>query len=123
MVFLDGLEKAQATAAMPLVTAALENAADIFDAERRAWSRARQQVITAHEALQERELLKMSSLAAALIRALTGRGIEATTAALAAESGVTVFRTAFAAWIADGEDRSFGEIQHQMLDKLRETVR
>jgi hypothetical protein len=75
-------------------------------------------VLLAHPAFQERELLKMSSLAAALTRALRDRGIDPVTAALAAETGVTVFRTAFSTWISDGEARPFAEIQDRMFATL-----
>jgi NifB/MoaA-like Fe-S oxidoreductase len=54
-----------------------------------------------------------------MTRALRRRGIDATAAALAAESGVTVFRVAFARWIAEGEARSLPEIQRAVLAELR----
>lgn len=46
--------------------------------------------------------------------ALLRRGVERTAAALTAESGVAVFRVAFARWIAHGED---------LLAELRSLVR
>jgi hypothetical protein len=107
---------------MTTVVAALDAAAASFPAERRSWARARTGIIAAHPALQERELLKLSSLAAAMTRALTERGVEPVPAALAAESGVSVFRTAFAAWTADGERRSFGEVQRAVLSELHTLV-
>lgn len=118
-LFLDGLDDADRHDPMSLVGSALASAAAMFSDDRRGWSRERRQIIAAHPALQERELLKMSALAVALTRALTDRGIDPTTAALAAESGVTVFRTAFAAWLADGEDRPFAQIQDGVLADLR----
>lgn len=116
-VFLAALPASGAP--MELVTAVLAGAASLFPDERRPWSRARQAVIVGNVALQERELLKMSLLAVALTRALTERGIDPVDAALAAEAGVAVFRTAFAAWIADGEERPFPEIQTEILNRLR----
>ena len=77
---------------MSIVAAALESATAFFPDERRTWSRARQAVIDADPSLQERELLKLSSLAAAMTRALQRRGIDLTAAALTAETGVAVFR-------------------------------
>jgi len=108
--------------AMTRVVSSLAGAVELFPEERRSWSRARQAVIAAHPALQERELLKLSSLAAAMTRALADRGIDPIAAALAAESGVTVFRTAFAAWVTDGEQRPFGAIQEAVLQELHSLV-
>ena len=107
---------------MAIVAAALDRRAAFFPDERRPWSRARQAVIDAEPSLQERELLKLSALAAAMTRALRQRGVEATAAALAAESGVAVFRLAFAAWIAEGEERSLAELQRAVLAELRTLV-
>ena len=120
--FLDGLDGAAGEDPMTLVAAALAGAARFFPEERRPWSRTRQQVIGSHLAFQERELLKMAGLAVVITAALTARGIDPVTAALAAESGVTVFRTAFVAWIADGETRTFAEIQAEVLGKLHNLV-
>jgi hypothetical protein len=51
--------------------------------------------------------------------ALRARGINATAATLAAESGVAAFRVAFTSWIADGERRSLAECQEEALVELR----
>jgi AcrR family transcriptional regulator len=118
-IFLSGLDGGGEGHPMALVATALDGVAAFFPDERRLWSRARQAVIDAEPSLQERELLKLSSLAAAMTRALRRRGIDATAAALAAESGVTVFRVAFARWIAEGEARSLPEIQRAVLAELR----
>ena len=120
--FLDGLRTAADGNGLHMVMAALDCAATQFPAERREWACARQGVVSAHPALQERELLKLSSLARAMTRALTERGIDPVSAALAAETGVTVFRTAFAAWIAEGGEGPLGDVQRQMLAQLRELV-
>ena len=117
--FLTGLGAAPDGAALPAVVAALDEAAALFPAERRDQARTRQDIVAGHPALQERELLKMSSLASAMTTALVDRGADPTSAALAAQTGVTVFRTAFTAWIADGEDRPFAEVQRAVLDELR----
>jgi hypothetical protein len=61
----------------------------------------------------------MSALADALTSALIERGIDPTTAALAAEATVSVFRRSFFAWIAEGESRHFGDIQRSVLSQLR----
>jgi hypothetical protein len=41
---------------------------------------------------------------------------------LAAQTGVAVFRTAFAAWLVEGETRSFAEIQDAVLGRLQSVV-
>ncbi|TDC37185.1 TetR family transcriptional regulator [Micromonospora sp. 15K316] len=109
--FLHGLEKAPDDDPVSLITAALAGVAEFFPDERQAWSRTRNAILQAHPGFQERELLKMSSLTATLTRALRERGIVPIAAALAAETVGTVFRTAFTAWIAEDETRSFTEIQ------------
>jgi AcrR family transcriptional regulator len=116
--FLDGAAEAPGDDAMSLARAALDRAAGFFPEDRRPWARARQTVIDANPALQERELLKLSALATALTRALAARGIDPVTAALAGESAVTVFRTAFTAWIAEEEPRPFAEVQAAVLTGL-----
>lgn len=104
---------------MAMIAGALDAAVVLFPEERRPWSRARRSVIAANLALRERELLKMSSLAIALTRALSARGVDAASAALAAETGVTVLRTSLALWVAEGERRTFQEIQNAVLARLQ----
>ena len=64
-------------------------------------ARRRAAVIAANPSLRERELLKLAALGAAVAAALRERGIGEPTAALAAETGVTVFKIGFETWIAD----------------------
>ncbi|MDT7581015.1 MAG: hypothetical protein QOK35_2279 [Pseudonocardiales bacterium] len=121
-LFLAGVRDAEDGPPMAIVAAALDDATAFFPEERRSWSRARQAVIDAEPSLQERELLKLSALAVAMTRALQQRGVDATAAALAAESGVAVFRVAFAGWLADGEERPLAELQRVVLAELRSVV-
>ncbi len=118
-VFLDGLESSSASQPMELITAALEHAAGFFADDRLRWSRARHAVVAANSPLQERELHKMSSLVDALAGALVSRGVDPIAAALAAEAGVSVFRRSFATWIAEGDSRSFADIQRGVLDQFQ----
>jgi AcrR family transcriptional regulator len=120
--FVAGLDAEAGTDPMALVAAALDGAAGFFPDERRTFARARQVVIAADEGLQERERHKLATLAVTLTDALRARGVDATAAALAAASGVTVFRVAFATWIAEGEDRSMAAISRAVLDDLRRLV-
>jgi AcrR family transcriptional regulator len=116
--FLAGLAGPSGDDPMSAVRAVLAGGAAFFPDDRRPWSRSRQRVIETHPALQERELLKLSALATAMTRALTDRGTDPVRAALAAETAVTVFRTAFTAWLAEGEERSFDEVQRAVLAEL-----
>jgi hypothetical protein len=75
-------------------------------------------VIDQNPALQERELHKLASIATTIAGALRARGVDELAAALAAESGVTVFGIAFAQWIRDGEERSLTDIAAAVLSEL-----
>ena len=117
--FLDGVAAAAPDASpLAMVKSALSTAATFFTAERRDHSRRRQTIISANPALQERELLKLAGLATSVAGALRSRGVPAATAALAAESAVTVFGVAFGQWIAEGEERPFPDIQREVLGAL-----
>ena len=73
--------------------------------ERRDHSRQRQAVIAANVELQERELIKLASLAGALADTLRSRGVKDPAASLAAEAGIAVFRISFERWV-NGPDRT-----------------
>ncbi len=118
--FADGIESAPADATpLEIVASALASGATFFAEERRAWSRARQRVIDANPALQERERHKMAGLATLSHDALLARGVPDPAARLAAETGATVFGIAFAQWIGEDERRSLAEIETDLLDELR----
>jgi len=85
---------------MELVEAALLAVTPVFEA-RRDFSRQRHAVISAHPELQERELLKRASMAAAIAAALRQRGVPEPTASLAAEAGAITFKTAYSRWVTD----------------------
>ncbi|GAA2099807.1 TetR/AcrR family transcriptional regulator [Streptomyces albiaxialis] len=85
------------------VVSALRKASGLFE-ERRELVRHRQAVISAHAELQERELAKLASLSASLTEALTARGVPRTTAVLAAETGMAVFKVAFTRWLDAHEE-------------------
>ena len=117
--FLDGVAAAPREAsALELVASGLSAVATFFPDERRDYSRRRQTIIAENPALQERELLKLAVLATAVAAALRARGIPEPTATLAAQSGVTVFGVTFGVWIAESSERSFDDIQRDMLQEL-----
>ena len=82
---------------MEAVAAALDAAAAMLQ-ERQEHARRRQAVIAANAELQERELIKLASLSAALADALRQRGVDDAFAGLAAEAGIAVFKIAFRRW-------------------------
>ena len=91
----------------------------IFDTSRQAHSRRRQAVIDANPELQERELIKLASLAAALAAALHRRGVQDPAAQLTAEAAVAVFRVAFERWVHDESDCDFARLVHDGVAELR----
>ncbi len=99
------------------VARAFEGAASLLE-ERREFARLRAATIAANPSLQERELLKMSSLGAAAAGALRARGVAEPAATLAAETGVTIFRVGFEKWIG-GSSRDLAACIRETLDELR----
>jgi AcrR family transcriptional regulator len=89
-----------ATTPLDAVTAALQATASMFE-ERRGYARKRRGIITTHADLQERELIKLASLAAAIAHSLRQRGVAASGADLIAELGIAIFRNAFERWVDD----------------------
>jgi AcrR family transcriptional regulator len=90
-----------------------------FFQERRPLVMQRHSVIAANAELQERELIKLRSLALALAETLRGRGVGNPTAGLIAEVAVAVFKTSFEVWVTDAESRDLAEVLRQSLDDLR----
>jgi AcrR family transcriptional regulator len=108
--FVKGIVDALAAVpkAVPLldaVLAAYESTNELFE-ERRPFSRKRSALIAAHPELQERELIKMMTLAGAITEVLKQRGTSAAAATLAAETGSAIFRVGFEHWLQDSKDRS-----------------
>ena len=102
---------------LEVVTSAMESATAILE-ENRPYSRQRAGVISANASLQERELLKMHSIAAAVAEVLRARGVPDLAARIAAESGSTFFAIGFESWIADGETRTLAECIREARSQL-----
>jgi AcrR family transcriptional regulator len=100
------------------VATALEAAGALLQ-ERRESARQRQTVIAANAELQERELIKLASLAAALTGALRRRGVTDPAASLAAEAGIAVFKIAFARWISEASQPDLPRLIRDSLDELK----
>jgi AcrR family transcriptional regulator len=86
--------------ALDAVGAALQVAGAIVQ-ENPEPARLRFAAVSANAELQERELIKLAELAAAMADALRGRGISGPAASLAAETGIAVYRVAFRRWISE----------------------
>jgi AcrR family transcriptional regulator len=100
------------------IGAALEAAGALLQ-ERRDMARQRQAVIAANAELQERELIKLAALAAALAAALRLRGVTEPAASLAAEAGIAVFRIAFERWVSDPGQRDLPQLMQESLEELK----
>ena len=100
------------------IAAALATAGELF-VDRLDHARRRQRIIDAHADLQERELIKLASLAASLAEALRQRGVGDPAARLAAEAGVAVFKVAFDRWIELSNTASLSDIIRESLDELK----
>ncbi len=119
---VQGIEDAPAgLPPIDAVGAALESVTGIFE-ERGDLARQRQAIVAATPELQERELIKLASLSAALARALRRRGVTEPGASLAAEAGTAVFRVAFQRWVsqpADSGRQPLAQLIRQSLAELK----
>ncbi|GHF09895.1 TetR family transcriptional regulator [Amycolatopsis deserti] len=98
---------------------ALEAVDVIFSPERRQWAQQRQAVIAGNSELRERELLKSTTIAAAMAAALRERGVGDLVADLAAEVGNLAFRTSFERWLEPANEQGFAELVRQTIKELR----
>jgi AcrR family transcriptional regulator len=87
------------TPALPTLLAAFKVAPEVL--RPRDFLHERAAVIAANPPLQERELIKMASLAETVAAALVRRGFDERTARLATDVGAAVLRQATARWLAD----------------------
>jgi AcrR family transcriptional regulator len=102
------------------VVAALQ-AAGTELAERRdlEYVRARYALVTQHAEIQERELIKLASLAAATAKALLARGVSEPEASLVAEAGIAVFKIGFERWVNERVPRDLAGHIRSAVDLLR----
>jgi len=114
------IEAAPASAsALGMIGAALDAAAVRFE-EVREFAGPRHRIIASSHELQERELIKAASLAAAMARALHARGFGDTAASLAALMGTTILHVAFEQWVDDPDQTPYQQIARDALAQLRE---
>lgn len=84
--------------------------------------RLRDAVVQANAELRERELSKLAGLAAAMADALRGRGIPEPAANLAAETGIAVFKVAFAHWISEPDQPDLLGTLRASMEELRNVL-
>jgi AcrR family transcriptional regulator len=104
--------------AMDAVGAAFEAAGAMFQ-ENPERVRLRDAIVSGHAELRERELIKLAAMAAAVAGALRDRGIPEPAASLAAETGVAVFKVAFARWISDPGQPDLPRIFRESMAELK----
>ena len=101
------------------VARALMESGEVIFEERREFAKLRQAIILANAELQERELIKLAHLSAALADALRRRGVADPVASLAAEAGIASFRVAFESWVADTTGRRLSQFVRDSVDALK----
>jgi AcrR family transcriptional regulator len=106
---------------LPPVDAAIAGvvAGGVLIQERPDFARQRYRIIAANAELQERELIKLASLSAALADALRRRGVPDHAASLAAEVAIAVFRVAFERWVTDPVRLNLPQLMRESLAELR----
>lgn len=107
--------------AMDAVGAALDAAAVSFQDQRPRVER-RQAIIRANPELQERELIKLATLAEAVGAALRRRGVPDLVADLTAQAGMAVFRTGFERWAESSDGTPLADVLHATMADLRIAV-
>jgi len=118
-LFVDNLAGVPACApSLEAIALTLEAVGATFG-DRRKFSRRRQLVIAANPELQERELVKLAAVAAALAGALHERGVAEPAASITAETAVAVFRNAFERWVDPAEQRDLPDVIRQSLGALQ----
>jgi AcrR family transcriptional regulator len=105
---------------MEAVVAALESVGAVLQ-ENPERVRLRHAVVSANAELQERELMKLAAYASALADALRERGVPEPAANLASETGIAVFKVAYARWIGAQGAREAAEAP-DLPEMLRESM-
>jgi AcrR family transcriptional regulator len=116
---VEGVERAPADLA-PIDTVGVGLASvGHFFSDMRSHSRRRQAVIDANPELQERERNKLAAIAVGMAAALQRRGVKASAATLAAETGIAAFKIAFAHWLNDPQARDIAYHVRESLEELK----
>ena len=107
-----------AATAMDAVSAAFEAAGAMLQ-ENPERVRLRDAIVSANAELRERELIKLAAMASAVAGALRDRGTPEPAASLAAETGIAVFKVAFARWISEPGQPDLPGIIRESVRELR----
>ena len=118
-LFVGGVVDApETTSPLDAVGGALASAGPFFESRHRH-ARRRQVVIAANPRLQERELIKLASIATSIADALRRRGVSQSAATLTAEAGVAVFKVAFDRWVHTGRPDQLPQFIGDAMNELR----
>ncbi|ATL67946.1 TetR/AcrR family transcriptional regulator [Nocardia terpenica] len=116
----EGIAEAPAGASpLEAVAAGLQRAASAMGPMNRELAPRLKAAVASSTELQERDALKIVSLAAAMTTALAARGVPGPTAALASELGVLAFKRGYAEW-SDSDRESENELAEYLLTALDE---
>lgn len=107
--------------ALEAVNRGLDAVAELFG-DRHEFAGIRSRIIAANVELQERELIKLAMLAETLAGVLRERGVSDQAAELAAQTGVTVFHTAFGRWVQQEDPAAMRALMDEALADLRAVV-
>ena len=121
---VDGIEGAPREASpLAAVVAAFEAAgAELQDRRDIRFVRARYALVINHAEVQERELIKLASLALAVTKALHARGVPDPAASLAAEVGIAVFKIAFRRWVGATSEETLAQLIQQSLAEMKKVA-
>src|ERR1700735_293115 len=121
---IEGIESAPAEASpLGAVAAAFEAAgAELQDRRDFRFVRARYALVSKHAEIQERELIKLASLAVAVTKALRARGVSEPAASPAAEAGIAVFKIGFERWVSERKPHDFAVYIRAAVDALKDVA-
>ncbi len=104
---------------MELIVQGLRTMAETRFEGRRAALCHRRDLVRSDEGLRERDLRKRAALAEAVREGFLARGLDATRAALLAETCVTLVSVSIAEWLDRDDGRRLSGIVDEVLDRLR----
>ena len=90
---------------------------------RRPFALARSAIIAANPALQERELIKLASIADAVGQTLRTRGVSEPDADLVAQLSVAAFHVAFGHWVATADAPPLPQLINQAFERMTALAR
>lgn len=102
---------------LTVVAHAFESVAPFIDSHR-SIVKLRQDLISSHSDLQERELMKLHTLASAVERALRQRDVDASHARVVGELGAAIWKIALENWRADANELGFAKHVQAVLNEF-----